>query len=86
MAGVQLPTNSFQHSSQNEIISKRPRRAHSSPPLSASSQAATRRREEGRMRAEPTAAVVRACAWLSELESDRSGARRERVSEGGTVY
>ncbi|KAM9349992.1 adhesion G-protein coupled receptor G7-like [Symphorus nematophorus] len=47
-----LSTHSFQHSSQNEIISRRPRRAHSSPPLpngSASSQAATRRREDGRI-------------------------------------
>lgn len=47
-----LPTNSFQHSNQNEIISRRPRRAHSSLPLpngSPRSQAATRWREEGRM-------------------------------------
>ncbi|KAG7221002.1 hypothetical protein INR49_001720 [Caranx melampygus] len=56
-----LPTNSFQQSSQNEIISKRPRRAHSSPPLpngNASSQAATRWREEGRMRADSCCARV----------------------------
>ncbi|KAF3858919.1 hypothetical protein F7725_012120, partial [Dissostichus mawsoni] len=41
------------HSNQNEIISRRPRRAHSSPPLpdgSARSQAATRWREEGRIK------------------------------------
>lgn len=68
---VYLPTNSFQHSSQNEIISRRPRRAHSSPPLpngSASSQAATRWREEGRMKADGCGACM--CVWWREVDSE----------------